>query len=103
MQDEKYIVFKREVFDQFLVNCSIPALSPQMGERLNDLLTNGLVEDAVVIRTGDEIAPPVLDLYSSMYRVLADYMKTDGMIAAADYFHQRAVEAWERDDRKLPD
>ena len=107
-RDEKYVVFKRE------------ELEAMIGEDL-DADMNGfagwvddhVLNDAVVIRTGDVLAGPALHMYaaSAALQQRAGGWVVDGPICkqyqrVADYFHGRAVEADERfaaGDVKVPD
>lgn len=88
-KDEKYVVVKKEN-----VVGRGTTQTPFM------LLAGDVLEDAVVIRTGDVFAGPALHAYASNIQVavsiLAEHrpdVDLAGMRAAADYFHERAEEA----------
>jgi hypothetical protein len=96
MKDDKYIVFKRGEFEEWLallaVEHELPFTSGDIPEMPSDL------EDATVIRGQDLFAAPALDAYAAMIGIV---MKFGGMTPetrkelqqAADYFHDRANES----------
>lgn len=109
VKDDKYIVFKREVFEEMLKH--FPAHIHE-GEFPP-------VDDAVVIRRQDLFAPPALDAYANAIDVaisLTPYAEMENLDVdvpeafrrvlrlreVADYFHRQAVLAWDA-ERKLPD
>lgn len=92
MHDEKYVVFKKEDWEEFRQNAEVD------GGRVEDPRPLG---DAVVIRTQDTFAGPALHAYAGAVMselefgrstITANEQETD-LQAAADYFHERAVEA----------
>lgn len=101
MQDDKYVVFKKEELDKWLA-------------RHDDLMMPKRVEDAVVIRCQDVFAPPALDAYgNAILCVIEAHHSVPALVDnninrlqqlqdIADYFHRRATEAWQM-QRKLPD
>lgn len=108
MQDEKYVVFKRQDWLDFCegmgedgVHCGGSA-----GIYITDLADRPL-NDATVIRGQDLLAQPLLSVYVDMLAVI---LKTGGLSDAervnlqrtSDYFHDRAAEAHEL-GWKLPD
>ena len=110
--DTKYIVFKRDDFYQMMGHLALPPYNhpshpdpiggswdcAPIASHIQEVAEKTALNDAVVIRTQDIVAPPVLDLYANMLHLL----KGDSN-PAADYFHARAVESWNRGDRKFPD
>lgn len=104
--ESKYIVFKREDFFNVLGRSTNGELKPLELFKIEDI---NELDDAVVIRTQDVFAAPALDTYSNSISVALTVMSyTQGnpnpeLSKIADYFHERAVEAWERQDKKLPD
>lgn len=93
VEDEKYIVFKREDFDPWLesMDCDCPEV----------------VRDGVVIRTRDIFAGPALDMYAAAVALAAKLVpKTSSayyqLVHVADYFHDRANEARDQEG-KIPD
>lgn len=109
MDDQKYITFKYEDFGEMLLKIANDGLTAKLGEALNDLASNEIT-DAVVIRLQDEFAPPALDAYANSIRVALEVTKMDGgpigravqLQGIADYFSQKAAEAWQM-NRKIPD
>lgn len=111
---EKYIVFKRKHWEQFLIDMATPALRADTGRKLN-ALCEGEVADGVVIRRQDAFAPPALDAYSNAITVALNVLsEADGgadiydaeipkrLREIADYFHGQAALSWDA-HRKLPD
>lgn len=98
--DEKYIVFKKDEFQEWFetaANDSVPFPIPNP------------VPDAVVIRRQDVFAPPALDCYANSISVALELFPTDAddhlhdyLQSVADYFHLNATASWAI-DRKLPD
>lgn len=91
MQDEKYIVFKRNEFTA----CRITEYLPVP------------VADAVVIRCQDSFAGPALHSYAAgialaIHVINAAGQDTTELRKIADYFHERAAEA-DATHFKLPD
>lgn len=99
MQDEKYIVFKKDEFEKWF------EWAADMTERLPDP-----VDDAVVIRMQDIFAAPALDAYAATIQTViecAAYTAHDAPVIKrlqpiADYFHTQAAKSWSL-DRRLPD
>jgi hypothetical protein len=94
IRDEKYIVFKRDDWNQSRSAGGAPAQE---------------VTDAVVIRTQDIFAGPALHGYAAAISIATKILTEDGwpetagrLQAIADYFHERAVEA-DEGPRKIPD
>lgn len=91
MQDDKYVVFKKDVWEGTM-ECDLPDLQP--------------LDDAVVIRTQDLFAGPALWVYAHVLG-LAAKTQSDPEVGKrlgeiADYFSLRATEAGERLG-KVPD
>ena len=96
MEDEKYVVFKREDWDRYVAD--------------RDAGRSGslpYVPDAVVIRTQDIFAGPALDMYASAVALAAKLIPKSSsayfqLMHVADYFHTRAEEARDQEG-KIPD
>lgn len=89
MKDEKYMVVKRQDVSSSTATATFRKID--------------ILDDAVVIRTGDVFAGPALHSYAANIQVAVNILAQHrpdvdlaGMRAAADYFHERAVEADER-------
>lgn len=100
MQDEKYVVVKREAFDQLLIFFA-DKLSPAVGEALNTF-ASAVLEDAVVIRTQDIFATSGLWAYAHTMQTYIELTHSQRMMTseelknlaeARDYFSDRANEA----------
>lgn len=98
VDDSKYVVFKRVDVEPYLVVSGSKLLQK-------------VLDDAVVIREQDVFAPPALDAYANVILAFVEAVEsvdtvpmeeTKRLREIADYFHERAVSAWDR-DRKLPD
>lgn len=86
--DQKYIVFKREDFE----NTSEVLLAE--------------IEDAVVIRLQDIFAAPALYTYYNSIQVAMTLLPPNeraALLPIADYFHEMATMADKTDHRKIPD
>jgi hypothetical protein len=96
----KYIVFNREEFEEFL-RSTFDFLNPNMFKPLDE----HEIKDAVIIRRQDYFASPCLLTYAAMISLVAENhpnKKTKSELQIiADYFHEQGVlagdEAW-----KLP-
>lgn len=105
MADTKYACFKAHDFISARDDASDEA--KQVLQRLQ----NKRLHDSVVIRLQDRFAPPALDAYANSITIAIETLDAagiDGEVVdrlkkVADYFHERAAESWQRDDRKLPD
>lgn len=99
MRNDKYIVFKKDEFDELLKD---------FGFKLKDRTEKLFVSDAVVIRLQDTFAGPALHTYANSIAVTAKTLgelapsTRDRLQCIADYFHECAIQA---DDTrsKLPD
>lgn len=107
MNDEKYIVFKREEFSHWWGQVSVggtehPRSAPEA------------LEDAVVIRLQDEFAESGLSAYAMNIQTVLDIISPDSigtgayrsLEAARDYFYACSMDAGEirrRGQAKLPD
>lgn len=101
MRDSKYLVFKRDEFDEWYNNVlkdNVPGVPMAL-------------DDATVIRGQDVLAPPALDSYANSLAVVIQVLQQtagvdpgviDRLQQTSDYFHTRAKEAWEM-ERRLPD
>ena len=89
MQDEKYVVFKREDLERFF--------SEQIGTANRQFLLRQSLDDAVVIRTQDLFAGPALHVYANSIALAAHLASTPGIVdrleTVVDYFSERADEA----------
>lgn len=93
LDEEKYIVFKRSVFDD--------CLTDTLKRRMHNLA----LKDAVVIRRQDAFASPCLLTYAAMISMVAkhhpDKKIKEELLAIADYFHEQGVLSGD-EDSKLP-
>lgn len=97
MEDNKYVVFKREDWDKAEGQEDWP-------------WWENLVTDAVVIRRQDIFSAPALDAYANSIRAALAVLEHDGgpsvisgqLQDIADYFSEQAAKAW-IEQRKLPD
>jgi hypothetical protein len=100
VSDNKYIVFNREEFNEFLKE-TFSFLNPNMFKPLEE----HEIKDAVIIRRQDQFASPCLLTYASMITMVAEHhpsKKTKAELQIiADYFHQQGVLAGE-EGWKLP-
>lgn len=85
VRDEKYVVFKREEWENYEHEAA-PLPVP--------------IEDAVVIRRQDRFAGPALHAYAACIAMVA--AEKPELMPVADYFHEQAVLA-DEEGRKLPD
>lgn len=128
--DQKYIVFTREAFYQLMGQLALP--NPDtfgwdgetdcaaIANKVQHFAEQNCLTDAVVIRTQDVFAGPALHAYySAISLVIKGMVETygtpnessnaatilKGLRSAADYLHERAVEADEHaqaGDAKFP-
>lgn len=107
MQDAKFIVFKRADWERLKLE------QAHDGQHFCQLTEaeSAQVPDAVVIRCQDAFAPPALDAYANNIMCVTEALAeahplqpntVERLRGIADYFHQRAAEAWQV-ERKLPD
>lgn len=103
IDDEKYIVFKREEFEELLK--SRGGMNHATFLQLLDELHRLVLSDAVVIRRQDKFASPCLLTYAAMMSMVADnctdLLLQDELRAIADYF-QRQGELAGEEGYKLP-
>ncbi len=127
VDDQKYIVFKRDEFYEMMGRLGLP---PYFGKTSSGRLERAgahwdcapiaedikadaertCVPDAVVIRRQDAFAPPALDAYANAIQCVIEVLQQDGIPThhdsalreIADYFHDQACKAWDS-PRKLPD
>lgn len=121
VDDQKYIVFKRDAFYQLMGELALPPYlhheeaSAQwdcapLAQRIKERAEQECLPDAVVIRRQDAFAPPALDAYANAIQCVIEVLQQDGipthhdsaLRAIADYFHEQACKAWDT-QRKLPD
>lgn len=100
MEDNKYVVFKREDFDR---------ISTDKGTATRNEFLRSAVPDAVVLRRQDLTVPQTLHAYSHQLALVASALAMDGnqVVAQryqriADWMHGQAVLA-EEEAFKLPD
>ena len=106
IRDEKYIVFKREEFNKWLIDTFGP--TPRAEGRLIGIAEALSLDDAVVIRTKDPFAGPALHCYAATMAMYTNLSNINGDPAkslrrTADYFNERAMEADATFEQKLPD
>ena len=128
VDDQKYIVFKRDAFYEMMGRLALPPHYGQtatgkveragahwdcapIAEAIKEDAERTCLADAVVIRRQDVFAPPALDAYANAIQCVIETM-THGFGASgermlhlkevADYFHEQACKAWDA-QRKLPD
>jgi hypothetical protein len=99
MQDDKYIVFKREEWEKASMQ---PAWQHEGPAPLP-------VEDAVVLRLQDAMAAPFIEGYAvnlgavaQVLRAHGEFAEADRLQRSADYFHERYNESLDM-IKKLPD
>lgn len=98
IRDEKYIVFKREDFEQWLDKYNVARYAAE----------EIALPDAVVIRTKDPFAGPALHGYAASMALYVNLSHVNGEAAdnlreTGHYFHERAMEADATFEWKLPD
>jgi hypothetical protein len=110
MQDDKYIVIKREDWGDFLTGVATKGmLDGRLGDLLNTMVTNGEVTDAVVLRLQDAMAAPFIAGYATNIALVAEILLNHGesaeaarLMKVADYFQGRYEESLDI-KHKLPD
>jgi hypothetical protein len=127
IDDQKYIVFKRNDFYEMMGKLALPPYFGETGtgrkevagkhwncapiaEEIKATAERTCLPDAVVIRRQDVFAPPALDAYANAIQVVVEMSQGSSVNGAslehlrevADYFHEQACKAWEC-QRKLPD
>lgn len=106
MPDRKYLVVKREDFDE-LLRTTLKA-DDRVGHHRLTCVEDMALDDAVVIRTRDRFAAPALHAYTEAIRNTVDLLDIYGLPAppglrdVADYFHERAMEAMEHSEKQFP-
>jgi hypothetical protein len=102
--DEKYIVFKREAWDEFTEDFRATDKQAKRAFEQKQALP-----DAVVFRTSDILASSLFHTYANMYLTLAKAFAQDhptrakNLQTAADYIGMRAMEADDHPAPKWPD
>lgn len=96
----KYIVFKRKEFNSIL-------LEPSTEPDLIIALSHAQLEDAVVFRTQDRFAAPILDVAAGILALVYETTAEAGdenphLVELGDYYSDMAEESRKR-DTKLPD
>src|SRR5262245_41630436 len=119
VKDEKYVVFKTAELKEWATKFHEGMRravygDPNAADGIPSLMDLAL-PDATVIRAQDIFAGPGLTAYANGIMVAVMAMKaerseagyndkvTDSLERIADYFHQRAEEAWETEYKKIPD
>ena len=103
VMDDKYIVFKRDEFLEWLSHLTTLDLSVMDPTRVMGDATILSLHDAVVIRRQDKFASPCLATYAAMIGLVAsEHPKRDQLLRVADYFEDQAKLAAE-EGHKLPD
>lgn len=104
MDDDKYVVFKREDWNRYVEE--IDGADAQW--IVKQFINSRVLKDAVVIRTRDSFASAALHTYANSIAISANAMHnvlpevSSRLQKIADYFHSRAVEA-DDTESKLPD
>lgn len=107
--DDKYVVFKRSDLDAIVASISTlrnGTVDAEIYLEMKTMFETACLNDAVVIRTQDIFAGPVLHLYAAQMEVAAQLAYDAD--AAADlrwigaYFKRRAIQA-DKGDHKFPD
>lgn len=92
VHDDKYVVFKREDFENWLTDAGWQELPA--------------IDDAVVIRRQDVFAGPALSIYASTIGIVAsqhsDSDVRQRLLDISDYFARQAEAAYD-ESYKLPD
>lgn len=121
MEDEKYIVFKRNEFYEMMGALALPPYEgtgddgrsvdcAPIAQRIIRTAEETALGDAVVIRRQDVFAPPALDAYANAITValeltvhgVSNSERARRLKDIADYFHEQAKLAWTT-NRKIPD
>ena len=102
VQDDKYVVFKADEFDHWWMHKVRPRLEGVIDQPPEQLV------DAVVIRTQDVFAAGGLSAYANQIETVIEVggVPQDDVLRLEeirDYFFDRAREAEQSPDRKLPD
>lgn len=102
LQNDKYVVLKKEDFDRMLGKLELPG-----GSSIAEEAQAHLVKDAVVIRRQDRFAASAFDTYSSQILGYLEIAEDMGIYdpeleALADFFADQAHLA-RQGERKLPD
>jgi len=108
VNEEKYIVFKRETLIQLFGELALPRgdvdCAP-VAEHILERIAEEQLPDAVVIRRQDSFASPCLLTYAAMISMVAEHHPerkvAEELLAIADYFHHQGVLAGE-EGYKLP-
>lgn len=104
-KDGKYVVFKKEEFDQWWGQGSV-------GGTKHNVPAPEFLDDTVVIRLQDVFAGPALAAYANSISVAIEAMRMDQpfnqevidhLQRVADYFSEQAEEAFANLTKKLPD
>lgn len=97
MDDNKYIVFKRDEFMEWF------------SAMVKGTTTPPILQDAVVIRRQDIFSGPALHVYAANIGLVAKLLNNEGingrgakLRGVADYFHDQAILA-DEEGYKLPD
>ncbi|MGH9907072.1 MAG: hypothetical protein ACRD8U_15995 [Pyrinomonadaceae bacterium] len=114
LRDEKYIVFKREDWQEWWGQWQ-----GEMSKAPASMVTNSLddleelsLDDGVVIRTQDVFSGPALATYANSIQVAIDILRMSDPVDeyylqrlrdTADYCHQQSEIAFHRPDQKIPD
>lgn len=121
VDDQKYIVFKREEFFQLMGELALPPFvgheeasakwdCAPLAERIAERCNQTALNDAVVIRRQDVFAAPALEAYANAIvcaiQIAGQGSSLNGSSIAAlqeiaDYFHEQAEKSY-GSDRKLP-
>lgn len=105
LSDEKYVVFKRAEFENWVKNLAA-------GEPADKLVAASALGDAVVIRKQDVFAAPGLYAYANVIQTgldlffmagIHDPEMADRLEVIRDYFADQALDAGNHPRKKVPD
>lgn len=123
VDDQKYIVFKRDAFYQLMGELALPPYlhheeaSAQwdcapLAQRIKERAEQECLPDAVVIRRQDVFAAPALEAYANAIQCVIeagrgtaidiDVLVLGRLREVADYFHEQACKSYDTPHRKLP-
>jgi len=96
--NEKYIVLRKDKLPEGY----LAVLSGNDSDTINIVVSDAIVQDAVVIRRQDLFAAPCLATYANMIALVARRVEDPELLAIADYFEGQAQLASE-EGHKYPD
>jgi len=103
-EPDKYVVFKREDWEQFCQGMGEDGVHYEGGAGIYITdLADRKVEDATVLRDQDVFAGPALHSYAHSIGIAGALTNDPRLLSLADFFHTRALRADECPAKKLPD